>query len=621
MPALSKMMDVAAPSSSTAATNPSTDSSTIQPTGTSTSAALAAAPTATTTPIVNRALPAIENHPGYGYVPGTPGTPGTPNVAATANTDNSYAANSSSPAPTNQSTGGDNDFTNLQSYLNANASMAPQITNAATGVLNTEQGLFNNLAAPLESATFNPYAVPGQYQAGTYTYETPDAGTGAAGTIPALPSDWSSMTTDQQKNWIGSQINTDYTTSTGSYDALTANILGILNGGTVNGQTPAQQLAAIQNQDTYTGPGAMNYQMSSGDQDTLNSLQNTGTVMDVLNKNAINQGIYTQGDRSLDESLLGADQGAQSAMTGVGTSLQKFLNTNGNTETTLNDKVTGFQGASAADLANLNTDATNAGDYIINNVGTNDVDFNNRNAATNLQSVGNYANYYGSLPQTGGAPGTPSTNNSTAPSSGANGGASNNAYSAGNSHAVDGGNYSASNGVGLAGGTLYPATWAVGNNGTTATLNNSMTGQQSADLSALSAFLGGTPGFTNGSGQAVTNWQQNPTTAQRATVNSLANATYTDPGTGQTFTIGQTGTMASGPYAGTTYTWQLNPKTNQPQQIITGGPDKGLIGQALPSFVPVAGNKPMVNNDANVQNAGPLTPAEYEALLQQQGGS
>lgn len=73
----------------------------------------------------------------------------------------------------------------------------------------------------------------------------------------------------------------------------------------------------------YAGPANIDYQ-AGDDFQSAKMLGNTGTVSDVLGKDAIGQGQYSQGMRALDNVLYGADGAAQNAIKANATNTDAF---------------------------------------------------------------------------------------------------------------------------------------------------------------------------------------------------------------------------------------------------------------------------------------------------------
>lgn len=220
-------------------------------------------------------------------------------------------------------------FTNLSEWLNAGAGRDKAITNVGAQKLGNEQGAFNKASSAAETglAGQQVLSLSGTPQenldlmAGVTPQRTPQATAAppAAAVAPKLNS-------VQQPTTLAGVIKGG---RTGSGLALTrpaaanpAPMQGNINtggwGSSTSGPlaTPQQvvgpNLDQVLNQ-SYKGPTGIDYK-AGDDFQYAKMLGNTSTVADVLGKDSIEHGDYTQGMRALDAALYGSDGASQNAI-------------------------------------------------------------------------------------------------------------------------------------------------------------------------------------------------------------------------------------------------------------------------------------------------------------------
>ena len=177
-------------------------------------------------------------------------------------------------------------FTNLKSWLDAGKGRDKSITEAGTDRINKEKGAFSAAAKPVEDAS---------YTANNY---------------------WDGWTA-------------------GSAVSHAAN-----GGGTADIERDLTQ--------SYTGPKEIKYDPAA--QKNLwdvNSLSSADTAGQVLGRDEMDKGQYSQGAQALDRVLFGADAESQKAIGGVKDASKAFGAEVASRSTALKDKVAGFEKAAA----------------------------------------------------------------------------------------------------------------------------------------------------------------------------------------------------------------------------------------------------------------------------------
>lgn len=210
-----------------------------------------------------------------------------PNFAASGQTitpDPGTMAAPAHSAPTQGKSGdngtGSGSWVNIDSYLNANPSLGKVATDKATSLLGTEQQNYNKASDAIRNATKN----------------------------------------FKLQRIIPDSIHTSL--QMGDLDSI----------------------KKAYNQSDYGGPSTFDYDTSSGNKNItdIKKLSNRDTATDVLAADAIKQGNYGGGMRTLDSSLLGADQNYKEASPQIWTNINDFINKT-------NEDKSGLEGLAAWD--------------------------------------------------------------------------------------------------------------------------------------------------------------------------------------------------------------------------------------------------------------------------------